>query len=234
MTPKSASLDCLPVEILEPIFRLLDPIGLISISQTNSYFRKVVQPKREHFLERLLALECTPRYEHLWACSHCLRMRPLHAGFPLEVWMRGLAYSKPPPGSLAAESYKYTSWEPSGDVRHRQCAEETRDFMEEHDIETRYYLSSLSADREEGPHDRLEQRLKDFQRSGMVTFQELDLDEYVDLTQKEEQALLDYENHLVEQEYSGYKRHLRECIRCKRSRRREPLASSRAVKHASG
>ncbi|KAJ5542663.1 hypothetical protein N7535_005087 [Penicillium sp. DV-2018c] len=214
MSAKSASLDCLPVEILEPIFRLLDPIGLISISQTNSYFRRVVQPKREHFVEWLLALECTARYEHLWACTVCLKLLPSLA-FLLPGWNR-FEYGKPSPGSLAAEPYKYTSWEPPGDARRRECAKEPRKDWNESQILHRYFIS-----RNIGSHInpyRFRERLATYQRCGMIAFQGIDpeSDEYTPITLEEELDTLDYERRLVERDYRGYKRHLRECMECKR------------------
>src|ERR1051326_5609099 len=57
-----APLQMLPREIHEQIVTFLDPIGLISLSQTCGYFRTVIKPDRHHFVQRLLALELVPEY----------------------------------------------------------------------------------------------------------------------------------------------------------------------------
>ena len=56
----ATSLEQLPIEHLGHIVRLLDPIELISISQTSSRMRTFVKPSRAHFVERLLARELLP------------------------------------------------------------------------------------------------------------------------------------------------------------------------------
>lgn len=122
----------LPSELKCAIIRYLDPIALISLSQTNKHFRKTVNPKKIHFVERLLALECdesiggpsvkfsqfgtldpdrlSPEWEaSRWACSNCMRLLPQHH-FATQALSR-LAYRKPVPGSPAADVV--TSWEPT-------------------------------------------------------------------------------------------------------------------------
>ncbi|KAL4922064.1 hypothetical protein BDW62DRAFT_197303 [Aspergillus aurantiobrunneus] len=129
-------LESLPIELQWSIIRLLDPIALISISQTNTHFRNVVSPKRPHFIERLLALECraevggppihysrhglldpdrnSPEWEaNRWACTSCLRLLP-HDAFNNQMLSR-LCYRKPVPGSPAAD--RCTSWEPTSKSR---------------------------------------------------------------------------------------------------------------------
>ncbi|KAI0129061.1 hypothetical protein BJ170DRAFT_682840 [Xylariales sp. AK1849] len=56
------TLDSLPRELQVAIFRLLDPIALICISQSCAQFRAVVNPSRKHFVERLLAAECLEEF----------------------------------------------------------------------------------------------------------------------------------------------------------------------------
>jgi hypothetical protein len=253
MAPESSSLGCLPVEILGLIFRLLDPIGLVSISQTSFHFRRVVQPKRTHFLERLLELECredtggiTPvfrsRDNYLepsftakewhamhWACGVCLKLLP-HTAFNLHYILR-LQYRKPLPGSPAAESY--TSWEPTRDVRYRKRVQEQQHGLNEYrQIRRRYDLSCKSNDLQEGQTRDLRERLAAFQNSGMVTFQGFSLEEYSSITQQEEQVLLDYEARLIERERCGFKRHLRECSEC-RFHRGESRAPSTPLEQGS-
>ncbi|KOS43848.1 hypothetical protein ACN38_g5256 [Penicillium nordicum] len=234
------SLGPLPVEILCSIFRLLDPIGLISISQTNSKFRTVVQPQRTHLLERLLELECreeiggvTPvfrsRDNHLdpdftskewnsarWACSICLHMLP-HTAFDNHYILR-LQYRKPLRGSAAASSY--TSWEPTREGKLREQyhlhKQQSNSRDEDRKIRRRYDLASkCNTLRPNHPVRDRGARLASFQDSGMITFQGFSLNEYCSITQEEEQVLLDHEARLIERERCGFKRHLRKCNECR-------------------
>ncbi|OQE25716.1 hypothetical protein PENFLA_c008G01023 [Penicillium flavigenum] len=234
-----SSLGSLPVEILCSIFRLLDPIGLISISQTNSKFRTVIQPERTHLLERLIELECreevggvTPVFRskdnHLvpdftskewyymrWACSICLKMLP-HTAFDNHYILR-LQYRKPLPGSPAARSYM--SWEPTRDGKLRRPyhihKQQFNSKDEDRKIRRRYGLASrCNTLRPNHPVRDRGARLASFQDSGMITFQGFSLDEYCSITQEEEQVLLDHEARLIERERCGFKRHLRKCNEC--------------------
>ncbi|KAJ7924063.1 hypothetical protein B0H13DRAFT_1979025 [Mycena leptocephala] len=54
------SFPSLPTEILCAIIRLVDPIGLISLSQSSRAFRALIQPSQNDFVQRLLALELDP------------------------------------------------------------------------------------------------------------------------------------------------------------------------------
>ncbi|KAJ5171063.1 uncharacterized protein N7500_003846 [Penicillium coprophilum] len=241
MKPESPSLGSLPVEILCSIFRLLDPIGLMSISQSNSKFRTVVQPQKNHLLERLLELECreevggvTPIFRskdnHLdpvfsskewrtmrWACSLCLQMLP-NTAFNNHSILR-LQYRKPLPGSPAASSY--TSWEPTRNWKlrkpYRLYKQQSDSRDEDRKIRRRYDLASKCNTLRSNNRDR-GARLASFQDSGIITFQGFTLDEYCCITQEEEQVLLDHEARLIERERCGFKRHLRKCNEC-RSRR---------------
>ncbi|OJJ00739.1 hypothetical protein ASPVEDRAFT_82297 [Aspergillus versicolor CBS 583.65] len=132
MASAAFPLQTLPAELECAIIRQLDPIALISLSQTNRHFRETVNPKRIHFLERLLALECdesiggppihfsrfgtldpdrlSPEWEaNRWACSSCMRLLP-QQNFANQALSR-LAYRKPVSGSPAADAV--TSWEPT-------------------------------------------------------------------------------------------------------------------------
>ncbi|KAF7563979.1 hypothetical protein G7046_g101 [Stylonectria norvegica] len=137
------SLSLLPVEIQCSMIRLLDPIGLISLSQANSQFRALIKPTHTLLAERLLAYETLSQYggvtpifrardNHIepemanedwdttfmrWACTKCLRLLS-HKHFDNHSILR-LGYRKPIPGSPAASAI--TSWEPSKCWRPRKC-----------------------------------------------------------------------------------------------------------------
>ncbi|KAL2860123.1 hypothetical protein BJX68DRAFT_224320 [Aspergillus pseudodeflectus] len=126
------SFQLLPSELQCAIIRYLDPIALISTSQTNRHFRNIINPRKIHFIERLLDLECieeiggpeisfsrlgtltpdrTSREWGLnrWACTACLRLLPYQCFTNKAISQ--LAYRKPIRGSPAAR--KCTSWEPT-------------------------------------------------------------------------------------------------------------------------
>jgi hypothetical protein len=224
----------LPEELLVAIFRLLDPIGLISIHQTSTRFRAIIQPDRALFLERLLELECkkeiggvTPIFharttsiepdfrskEWLsmhWACSICLRLLP-HIAFDNHSILR-LRYRKPLPGSPAAASSSVTSWEPVG--RQRFKPRQSDDAAQDKQVRHRYDLA-VKQRQPRWPQQTLNDTLAIFQNSGMITFEGLSLEEYRCITIEEEQSLLDHEMRLIELERCGYKRHLRKCNECR-------------------
>ncbi|KAK8092411.1 uncharacterized protein PG998_014896 [Apiospora kogelbergensis] len=138
MAAPTFSLGSLPVEIQCCIFRHLDPVTLIAVSQTSSHYRRVISPSKLHFAERLLALELTeehggtatifrPKHNIVspdwrdpachsmrWACTDCLRLLP-HTAFGNHALL-GLGYRKPEPRSPAAAPV--SSWEPSRDAPH--------------------------------------------------------------------------------------------------------------------
>ena len=95
----------LPPEILYIIFPLLDPIALISLSQSSRCSRRLIDPQRCHFVRRLLILDplfedAAARSSIRHACSGCMRIRGyLHFG---NRSILGLFLQKPPPGSRAA------------------------------------------------------------------------------------------------------------------------------------
>ncbi|KAL5000877.1 hypothetical protein BDV10DRAFT_199806 [Aspergillus recurvatus] len=129
----SFTVTSLPIELQGSIIRYLDPIALISLSQTNRHFRTLIDPTRTHFVERLLALECraseggpqihfsrfgtldpdrnSPEWAaNRWACTGCLRLLHFYA-FNNQM-LSSIGYRKPIPRSRIAE--RCTSWEPSG------------------------------------------------------------------------------------------------------------------------
>ncbi|CAH0045315.1 unnamed protein product [Clonostachys solani] len=121
-------LKTLPLEIVQQIIPLLDPIALISLSQTDRYFRRLISPGRAEFVDRLLALECLDEYggsasiihasvcprpassaewETIkWACTSCMRLLP-HTYFENHAIQR-FRYRKPIPGTPAVEAA--TKW----------------------------------------------------------------------------------------------------------------------------
>lgn len=90
------ALDSLPTELQCSFIRLLDPIGLISLSQTSQHFRLLINPTKGHFVQRLLQMETLeehggpmpfmsldPRFpdpvldeckDVRWACTSCCRL----------------------------------------------------------------------------------------------------------------------------------------------------------------
>ncbi|KAK0707959.1 hypothetical protein B0H67DRAFT_325276 [Lasiosphaeris hirsuta] len=125
-------LSTLPTETLCTIVTYLDPVSLISLSQTSRAFRLLISPDHSHFVQRLLALELLPKFggiaprfrsrdnnltppwdDAVWqfnkyACAKCLRLRS-HMMFDNHSILR-LKLRKPPPNSY--EANKLTDWEP--------------------------------------------------------------------------------------------------------------------------
>ncbi|KAK7417613.1 hypothetical protein QQX98_004434 [Neonectria punicea] len=188
------ALDLIPQELQNFIIRLLDPIGLISISQTSAQFRRPVKPEKKHFAERLLALEILVEYggvtpifrsrdnnldpdwmdaqwdEMRWACTGCLRLLP-HEHFDNHSILR-LRYRNPVPGSAAADMV--TTWEPT--KARKVHALEACDIL--------------------GPR-------------GMSR------DKFEQMTSSEKYQMLDEMALLVEYERCGLKRYLRKCNECR-------------------
>jgi hypothetical protein len=235
------SLSSLPVEIQCAIYQLLDPIGLISISQTNSQLRDIIKPTRQHFLERFLALECLEEWGgitpvlsdggHLdpdwggpawqtmrWACSACLRLLT-HTAFDNRSLLR-LRYRKPIPGSPAATLT--TSWNPSGRIgRPRQKGEPPLEYsLEEKKTRRRYGLALSDYWNRPRTFNELPRRLIDFQECGMSRFEGMSLSKFVDLSDEQEHELLIQEARDIERVCCGFKRGLRRCLEC-RYRRNE-------------
>ncbi|KAJ7191500.1 hypothetical protein GGX14DRAFT_600497 [Mycena pura] len=135
------SFPSLPTEILCAIIHLVDPIGLISLSQSSRAFRALIQPSQDDFVQRLLALELDPalggivrfrsRDNNLtppwddaeawkairFACVDCMKLIP-HTRFSNQNLLQ-LRRRKPPPGSR--EANRITDWEPlaGGDAKAR-------------------------------------------------------------------------------------------------------------------
>ncbi|KAJ6526756.1 hypothetical protein B0H19DRAFT_1196927 [Mycena capillaripes] len=132
MDDDGLSLLSLPIELLCAIVRLLDPIGLISLSQSSRIFRALIQPSKEDFVQRLLALELDPHLGGIvrfrssdnnltppwddaeawkairFACVGCMKLLP-HTRFSNQNLLQ-LRRRKPPSGSREAD--RITDWEP--------------------------------------------------------------------------------------------------------------------------
>ncbi|CAH0058449.1 unnamed protein product [Clonostachys solani] len=128
-------LQSLPVEILRCVIRLVDPIGVMSLAQANSYFRRIIDPGKIELGERLLQLETRPEYGgrlslpgaggtqsptrrgssprdidlvgRRWACVGCMRLLS-HINFDNHSLLK-LRYRKPIPGTPAHSPI--TSWD---------------------------------------------------------------------------------------------------------------------------
>lgn len=237
------SLSTLPTEVQCAIFRLLDPISLIFISQTSSQLRKLIQPTRLHWVELLLALEsreqfggkipvfcarnnqCEPHWTSpewqsmRWACTGCLRLLPYNA-FDNHYLLR-LRYRKPIPGSPA--SRLYTSWEPSRTGRANKTRKERKapleSTTEEKRIRKRYDIASTHNYKRRKDDQDPGERLASFQNCGMEMFTKMTLSEFVDLAPETEEFLFDQEATLIELVRCGYNRRMRTCNECRYQKR---------------
>ncbi|KAK8004555.1 hypothetical protein PG989_004274 [Apiospora arundinis] len=231
-------MDLFPIEIWCAIFRLLDPIGLIAASQSCQQFRQIIQPRRVHFVERLLALECQlehggpaqfhypPSFERelawedeswtrmRWACTGCMRLLP-DAAFDNHSLVR-LGHRKPEPGT--ASSRVLTSWEPSAmDLLHRKWRAKNRDSLRAQEKKTRKQYA-IALTRNWGiPKDTQDpvQRLQALQDAGLAEFVHCGLEYFQCMDPEEEQATFDRAAAAIEAERTGLRRHLRRCNECR-------------------
>ncbi|KAI5458954.1 hypothetical protein BGZ63DRAFT_389982 [Mariannaea sp. PMI_226] len=221
----------LPVEIQCSILRLLDPVSLIAISQTNSHFRRLVDPQRRHFVERLLAQECaaengglhpifrardnllSPAYSEdewsdlRWACTGCMRLLH-HRYFDNHMILR-LRYRKPVPGSAILGAV--STWESDPRLSfssiQKQKTKSPDDVTEETTLRRRYAVCVTSAP------DRLS--FRDVQECGMPGFQGLTTAQFNGMAPAAKQQLLDDNALDYELTRCGSKRHLRKCLECR-------------------
>ncbi|CAM1503094.1 Fc.00g078700.m01.CDS01 [Cosmosporella sp. VM-42] len=236
----ASHLELLPTEIQCSIYRLLDPISLISASQTCSRLRHIIKPTRTHLIERLLALECLPdvggpsyvlhregRPEPDWdnpgwtsmrfACSGCLRLLP-HTSFNAQHILR-LGYRKPMPQSTAAIAKP--SWEPSLHgkhwgkrywQKHGKREEEDRRTRRRYATAVIYRYSWHLKVRHDGT---LRARLNTLQKSGIPEFQDMNFDKFSRLSQRQDHRMLEREIMSIEDGRCGFKRRLRKCLECR-------------------
>lgn len=238
---KMASLNALPTELQCAVFCLLDPVGLISISQTNRAFRNTIQPTRKNFLERLLQLELderqggntplfNPRTNALspawtepewklmrWACSGCLRLRPAEY-FDNHSILR-LAYRKPISGSPASKPY--TSWEATPKASpflphvRREQRPRSDQCIEEKRIRRRYGLASSKRWTAIAYATEAEDTYNELQGCGWIAWEDSTLTEFLRLDPEQKKAIFDEEVNAIEKLRCGYKRHLRKCHECR-------------------
>ncbi|KAK1759962.1 hypothetical protein QBC47DRAFT_373362 [Echria macrotheca] len=145
----------LPLELVWEVIGFLDPISLITLSQTCRCLRYVIQPNRGHFVQRLLALELLPEYggivpkfrsrdnelvpswdspewdRNLYACGGCMKLRH-HMHFDNHSILR-LKWRKPPLDSL--EARKLTDWGPPSESRRHVVGFSRRRTMPDEDLE---------------------------------------------------------------------------------------------------
>ncbi|KAI5456183.1 hypothetical protein BGZ63DRAFT_96590 [Mariannaea sp. PMI_226] len=225
------SIALLPTEVQCSILRLLDPIGLISISQTNRHFRQLVNPKKRHFIERLLALESTVEYGGItpifrsrdntlepdfaderwndmrWACTGCMRL--LHRQYFDTHAILRLKYRKPIPGSVILEAL--TTWEPDPRISFSAVQQKLKSpsaIAEEKSIRQRYLISvTFNPNSTDG--------LATLQASGVVGFEGLTTIQFADMSPSTKQQILDDNALAIELKRCGYRRHLRKCLGCR-------------------
>jgi hypothetical protein len=134
MAPLIGSHVHIPDEIFVHVVKQLDPITLITLSQTSQSWRALINPNRHDYNQRLLALELAPEYGGIvplfdedsqtlsppcespewklnkYACCGCMKLLS-HMMFDNDAVLRP-AYRKPPPGSVEANKTNLTDWEP--------------------------------------------------------------------------------------------------------------------------
>lgn len=236
-----ASLNTIPTELECAIFRLLDPVGLISVSQTNQKFRKIIQPTRKHFVERLIQLECAeeeggitsllnsknnvlspdwtqPEWKAIrWACSRCLRLLP-EENFDNHSILR-LAYRKPIPSSPASEHR--TTWEstprPNPFLPHlrREKRSQSGQYIKEKQTRRRYALASSKKWDARSISSGIENTYHELQGCGWTALENMTLTEFITLDAYEKKHLFEAEVEAIERTRCGYKRHLRKCHECR-------------------
>lgn len=231
----------LPEEILIPIFQRLDPIGLISASQTCTKLRRIIRPtlRRRHFVERLLELECTEEHggppfvfcsrnskmdpepsstdldAMRWACTGCLLLLPRQR-FEHQSLTR-LYKRKPIPGSSA--SVMRSTWEPCRTFYPVARAERRRAFKERRsEVRERYVAASIPTNHIYRPPTK--QRLLKLQNVGMESFKTMSEAEFAGISWQKEQQLLDLEAWKIDLEWCGYQRRARLCGKCAMACRR--------------
>ncbi|KAL2017430.1 hypothetical protein VTK56DRAFT_2086 [Thermocarpiscus australiensis] len=165
MASEPPSFLTLPGEILQLIIGFLDPVSLISLSQTSRSLRAVINPTHHDFVRRLLALELLPEHggivplfrgrdnrltppwdssewkRNKYACCGCMKLLP-HMMFDNHDIL-GMRYRKPPPGSIEARKAEITDWEPlePGLRRRRILARAAQERREGQKWRRQYHLA---------------------------------------------------------------------------------------------
>ncbi|CAG9948247.1 unnamed protein product [Clonostachys rosea f. rosea IK726] len=235
-TESMAPLDSLPLELQVEIITNLDPIGLISLSQTSRYFRNVIDPKKREFVERLLQLELTeefggPAFEYRaryfdelkflwasepwqairWACCGCMQLLS-HVHFDNRSLLR-LELRKP---SSEPSEKTLTNWRVTLQGKNWSSRDQQSISDEERSRRKRYqiadsYLPSSSFDLSD-IHFNLEALREDL---GFEGFDDLDEAQFRELSTEDRLEIFDRNIASIESERCGLKRHLRRCNECK-------------------
>lgn len=238
-------LSLLPAEVQCDIVRYLDPVTLISISQTNTHFRSLVKPSERHFIERLLALEVLPEHGGMspwynpsdssldppcdspaWstmrlACPRCRRLLH-HRHFDNHAVLK-LAYRKPP-AATSVHELPPTSWEPSMSLVYPAQAEVERARLREKRLRRQYFLCVTGGHVNVLQNRRPEAaELSVLQECGMPGFEDMTEDEFDDLEDEETSNILAQNARAIERERVGRKRLQRRCIECRYQLGRIPM-----------
>ncbi|KAH7220530.1 hypothetical protein BKA60DRAFT_646361 [Fusarium oxysporum] len=224
-----------PNEIQCQVIRLLDPIGLISLSQSSRHFRRLINPQKRNLVERLLQLELSNEHggptlifrsrdsklepgwqdeaweSMRWACTDCLRLLS-HKCFDNQSLLR-LGYRKPLPNSDAARMI--TTWE------HRLYWRPQHRLMrgsEEYRLEKSrrelYFFAVTKGVMCDVEGDTAE-HLDNLNVSDLVGFERLFEKDFRDMDNDEQLELFDRIALLIENDDCGKKRYLRKCNECR-------------------
>ena len=244
MANSTLQLAALPVELLHCVFRQLDPVALITTSQTCTYFRSIIMPARKHFAERLLALEIESEHggpaltyfargnrlepdwnedawDHMrWACTHCLRLLR-HAAFDNRSLLR-LKNRKPASGSPAAKRFSgVTSWEPV-ESRALSAKEERRKRVlvaeekeQEKLLRKQYHIATTKTLNVARSRYTSQSRTSFLRAAELEEALELSDSQLDSLTEGQEHALLDRAALHIEEIRAGSHRFSRKCNECR-------------------
>lgn len=228
------SLPDLPAELVLGIARLLDPVGLVSLNQTNTQFRRLITIGKRQLVERLLQLECTEEHgggtptlrvrdqildpafseeewgNFRWACSRCLLLRS-HVHFDNHSILR-LQNRKPIAGSPAAEPV--STWEPSlrGKVWGRKAWKPIS--YEERIVRLRYRLAVHPYETYYPPFLH-RWTVEELRAVGMQGFDHVDDNQYQHMCSIVKDAIFDRNLFDIELVTCGSKRHNRMCNECR-------------------
>ncbi|KAF4346020.1 hypothetical protein FBEOM_2 [Fusarium beomiforme] len=224
-----------PNEIQCQVIRLLDPIGLMSLSLANRHFRGLINPQRKHLGERLLQLELLPEHGGIipifrslnrtldpswhdeawefmrWACTDCLRLLS-HKHFDNHSLLR-LGFRKPRPDSHAASMI--TSWEPLSQCRPKNCmVRSSEKYHLEKSRRAIYFFAVTKGVADDIRGDPAE-HLDNLDFNSLVGFAGLFKKDFRNMNDKERLELFDGIAVLIESDDCGKKRHLRKCNECR-------------------
>ncbi|KAF4332609.1 cyclin-like f-box [Fusarium beomiforme] len=153
----------LPSELIDSIARLLDPVGLMSLSLISRRFRQIIILDDKHKVEYLLALECVAEHgrgrlpdtsgltdalvEHRlkdmrFACTGCIRLLS-HTQFE-DQFLFAQVYRKPLPGEPVEP--EFTSWGSTAQERAEQEEYDPDNWLLQHYLSTLAFLSDPEVD----------------------------------------------------------------------------------------